>query len=256
MVNLSAVERQEKILQLLQNHERLSLGEVCSLFSISIATARRDFETLAEAGRVRRVHGGVVPVHQAPPEAPILQRQLQQDNEKRRIGRLTSQLIQDGETIILTGGTTTLEVAKHLRDHKQLTIITNSLLIMNALADAPQPTIIMLGGVFRPSEMSFIGHLTEQAIAELRADKVIMGIRAVDMEYGLTNDHVSETTTDRALMRAAREVIVVADHTKFGVVSTAFVAPLNAVNTIVTDMQSPPAFVSALQVMGIRILQA
>lgn len=256
MINLSSVERQERIVQLLQQQERLSLNDVCELFSISVATARRDFEALAETGKVRRVHGGVVPLQRALPESPILQRQLEQQDEKRRIGRLAAELVKDGETIVLTGGTTTLEVAHCLKDREKLTVITNSLPIANALADTPQISMVVLGGVFRHSEKSLIGHITEQAIADLRADKIIMGIRAINMEQGLTNDHVPETSTDRAMLRAAREVIVVADHTKFGVVSTAFVAPLNVVNTLITDTQTPTIYVSALQAMNIRVLQA
>jgi DeoR/GlpR family transcriptional regulator of sugar metabolism len=256
MINLSSIERQERIIHLLRQQERLSLNDVCELFSISIATARRDFEALADAGKARRVHGGIIPLYHSPPESPILQRQLEQQEEKRRIGRLAAQLVKSGETIVLTGGSTTLEAAYQLKDHDDLTVITNSLPIANVLADTPRIALIVLGGVFRHSEKSLIGHITEQAIADLRADKVIMGIRAIDMEQGLTNDHVPETTTDRALIRAAREVIVVADHTKFGLVSTAFVAPLNVVNMLITDTLTPTAYVSALQAMNISVLQA
>ena len=150
--------------------------------------------------------------------------------------------------------TTTLEVARSLRRQRRLTVITNSLLALNELADAPDTTLVGLGGLLRRSEMSFIGHITEQALAEVRADKVIIGIRAIDAEQGLTNDFLPETMTDRAIMRIAREVIVVADHSKCGRVSAAFVAPLSAMRTLVTDSGTPPEFVDALTTQGIRVV--
>ncbi len=160
----------------------------------------------------------------------------------------------DGETIFLSSGTTTLEVARSLRGQRRLTVITNSLLALNQLADAPEITLVGLGGLLRRSEMSFIGHITEQALAEVRADKVIIGIRAIDAEQGLTNDFLPETMTDRAIMRIAREVIVVADHSKCGRVSAAFVAPLSVMRTLVTDSGTSPEFVGALTAQGIRVL--
>lgn len=255
LTKLSPLERQEKILQLLAQRERISLNEACERFEVSVATIRRDFEALALKGRVRRVHGGVVTPRQAAPEAPILQRQLAQREEKRRIGQFTAQLVKDGETIVLTGGTTTLEVAKHLRGHRNLTVITNSLPIINTLHDVPQLSLIVLGGMFRYSEMSLIGYITEQSLRGLRANKVIMGIRAIDIEHGLTNDHIPETSTDRAIMQIAREVIIVADHTKCGVVAAAFVAPVTAMHTLVTDTQTPKHFVTALRALNLQVQQ-
>jgi DeoR/GlpR family transcriptional regulator of sugar metabolism len=102
--------------------------------------------------------------------------------------------------------------------------------------------------------MSLIGHITEPALAEVRADKVILGIRALDVEHGLTNDYLPETMTDRAILKIGRQVIVVADHTKCGRVAPAFVAPLSVMTTFVTDSATPPEFVAALAERGVRVL--
>jgi DeoR family transcriptional regulator, aga operon transcriptional repressor len=253
---LSNVERQERMLRFVEQRQRVTVADICDQFGVSVATARRDLEVLAERGSVRRVHGGALAIHRAPPELPALQRAGEQADEKRRIGQAAAALVADGETVFLSSGTTTLEVARSLRGQRRLTVITNSLLVLNELADAREITLVALGGLLRRSEMSFIGHITEQALAEVRADKVIIGIRAIDAEQGLTNDFLPETMTDRAIIRIAREVIVVADHSKCGRVSAAFVAPLSTMRTLVTDSGTPPEFVEALTAQGIRVLAA
>jgi DeoR/GlpR family transcriptional regulator of sugar metabolism len=245
-------ERQKRILSLLSKQGRLSVAEIVEQFSISVATARRDLESLASQGKAQRVHGGVIALEQAPPELPILERESEQPDEKIRIGRAAAELIADKETVFLGSGTTVLEVARNLRDRKNLTVITNSLPVLNMLAGIKEITVISLGGMLRDSELSFIGHLTEQALAELRADKVIIGARAVSLEHGLTNDYLPETLTDRAILKVGREVILVADHSKINRVSTTFLAPLTDIHKLVTDKKTPRVFLSALKEQGIN----
>lgn len=253
---LSATERQSKILGWIEQRQRVTVPQLIEQFAISPATARRDLDALAEQGKVQRVHGGALALRRAPPEAPVLQRMAEQADEKTRIARAAAELIREGETVFISSGTTTLEVARQLSTRRALTVITNSLLAVNALADAPDITLIVLGGLLRRSEMSSIGHLTEQALSEVRADKVVFGIRAVDLEHGLTNDYLQETMTDRAILKIGREVIVVADSSKLGRVSTAFVAPLTAMHTLITDRQAAPEFVEAVRAAGIRVITA
>ena len=249
-------ERQKQILSLLTKNGRLSVAEIVEQFSVSEATARRDLDSLASQGKVQRVHGGVIAVEQAPPERPILQRESEQPDEKTRIGLLTAGLVADKETVFLGSGTTVLEAARNLRDRKNLTVITNSLPVLNALAGAERVTVICLGGMLRDSEMSFIGHITEQALTEVRADKVIMGTRGVSLEHGLTNDYLQETLTDRAILKIGREVIIVADHTKVNRVSTALLAPLDVMHMFVTDSEADKKFLSALKKKGIEVMVA
>jgi DeoR family transcriptional regulator of aga operon len=253
----SNVERQENLLHYIETHQRISVQEVCDLFQISLATARRDLESLAEQGKVQRVHGGAIAVRRAPPEPPVVQRSAQMSQEKKRIGRTTASLILDGETVFLGSGSTVLEAALPLRERPasaNLTVITNSLLVCNALADAPGVNLVGLGGVLRSSEMSFIGHITEQALNEVHADKVVLGIHAIDIQHGLTNDYLPETMTDRAILKVGHQVILVADHTKCGCVSTAFVAPVHAVDTLVTDQGIDPLFTAELANLGIQVI--
>jgi len=253
---LSSYERRQQLLRWIERNGRISVAQICEHFGVSEATARRDLEALAEEGNIQRVHGGAILIRQAPPEPPLFQREREQFLEKQRIGQAAAALVQDGETIFLASGTTTLAVAYHLRSRHNLTVITNSLPVMNVLANEPGITLIGIGGMLRQSELSFIGHIAEQAIAELRADKVFISIYALSLEQGLTSDYLPEILTDRAILKIGREVILVADHTKFGRVSSALVAPLASVHRIVTDSAAPPDMVETLRQMGIDVILA
>jgi DeoR/GlpR family transcriptional regulator of sugar metabolism len=149
-----------------------------------------------------------------------------------------------------------LEAARALRGRLNLTIITNSLAVVNALAGAEGISVICLGGMLRNSELSFIGHITEQSLSKLRADKILLGTRAISLEHGLTHDYFPETVTDRAVLKVGREIIVLADHTKFGRAAAVLLAPVESIHTIVTDEQTSDEFVTAVQKRGIKVIKA
>lgn len=250
---VSGKDRQQQIAQLVERQQRISVADLCELFSISEATARRDLEALAQQGKVDRVHGGAISISNAPPEKPILDREREENEAKRQIGQAASGLIQEGETIFLGSGTTVLELARILKTRKGLTIITNSLPVLDQLSGTGN-TIVCLGGMLRPTELSFIGHITEQSLAEVRADKVFIGTRGISLEHGLTNDYLPETLTDRAILRAGKEIIVLADRVKFGRVATAMLAPIESVNTIITDKLTNKDFIRDLEELGLRAM--
>ena len=147
-------------------------------------------------------------------------------------------------------------MARHLKGKKGLTVITNALNIANELAEEQDITLIVVGGLLRHSELSMIGHIAEQTLQELNADKVIMGMRALSLSEGLSNDYLPETMTDRAIISFAPEVILVIDYSKFDKVSTALVAPVTYVSKIVTDDQAPPEIVAELRDLGIEVILA
>lgn len=252
----SNTERQQLLVKLLEKQPRVTVVQICEEFSVSEATARRDLETLSAQGLVQRVHGGAIPFQRATPELPILERSQEQEQEKQRIGKAAAALITDGETVFLGSGTTVLEVAKNLKGRRNLTVLTNSLPVINTLAGLAEITVVSLGGMLRDSELSFIGHITEQSLSEVRADKVVIGVHALSLEHGLTNDYLPETLTDRAILGIGEQVIIVADRTKCSSVSTAFVAPITAMHTLVIDEGVPEEFVSSLRNEGVRVVIA
>jgi len=257
MVNsISNLERQNQIHQFILRNLRISLLELCDKFGVSEATARRDLDTLAKEGKIQRVHGGAIIVSQAPTELPILQRQDEQTLEKNLIGQAAAALVEDGETVFLGSGTTVLEAARVLRGRHHLTVITNSLPVVNVLAGVESITVICLGGMLRESELSFIGHITEQALAEVRADKAFIGTRAIDLEHGLTNEYLPETMTDRSILKVAREIYILADHTKLGRTATVLLAPLETIHTLVTDNAASQVFTESIKMMNINVIRA
>ena len=253
---ISGIERQNKILQWINQRNRITISEVREYYSVSEATARRDLESLAAKGKIQRVHGGAIAIEKAPPEMPMLQRQVEQIAEKQRIGIIGAQLVNDGETVFLGSGTTVLEVARNLKKRQNLTIITNSLPVINLLADISQLTIVCIGGLLRPSEFSFIGHIAEQVLSEVRADKAFIGVRAINSKEGLTNDYLPETLTDRAILKIGRENIVVADHTKFGRTSTVLLVPINYIHSLVTGVETPDDVVKEITKNRIHVIKA
>ncbi len=255
-LQISTVERQRAIQDLIEKDKRVSLTAICEAFSISEATARRDLETLAEEGKVQRVRGGAITTEKSPPEMPILQRENEQTKDKVLIGRTAAQLIEPGDTIFLGSGTTVLATARHLSKCQDLTVLTNSLPIINFLIGCSGINLIVLGGILRGSELSFIGHITEKALSEVRADKVFMGAGAISLEHGITNDFMAETLTDRAIIQISQKVILVADHTKFGLVSTAFLSPIEDMNVIVTDQKTDREYIQLFREKGIEVILA
>ncbi len=197
---------------------------------------------------------GALAVRRAPPEAPVTARAVEQVAEKERIAAAAALQIEDGDTIFLGSGTTVELLAKAVHTRRDLTVITNSLLVLNALHGAPGINLVCLGGTLRTSEDSFIGPMTQQALADLRSLRVIMGIRAIDVEAGLTNAYLEESLIDRAILALGSEVLILADHTKCGRVSTVFVAGLEAIDVLITDSAAPQEFRSAVEAQGITVI--
>ncbi len=143
----------------------------------------------------------------------------------------------------------------HLAERQGLTVITNSLPVVNALAGRPEE-LIVIGGLFRASEQSLVGHIAEAAIRELRADLVFMGMRGIDPTQGYTSDYLPEALTDRAILQVAPRRVVLADHSKFGRVGAVFLAPVTAAEVIVTDSGLDPSAAAALRASGLEVLTA
>ncbi len=249
-------ERIELVRAFVQDRQRASVSDIVDQFGVSPATARRMLSALADRGDVRRVRGGAIAANPAAPEPPVLLRASQQAEAKVRIGQAAADLVGDGETVFLSSGTTALEVARCLAERSGLTVVTNSIPVLNVLMDAPGVEVVVLGGLLRRSEQSLIGHLSELGLQEVRASKVILGIRGVHPQHGLTNDYLPETQTDRAVLAMGASVVLVADHTKCGAVSTAYVGPVAAIDVLVTDDAAPREFVQAMEAEGVRVVLA
>ena len=249
-------ERQQQILEALRQNQRVTVADLSRSFKVSDVTIRRDLRGLAERGMLRRAHGGAIVAAPAPPEPPVVQRMTQAESCKACIGRAAAALVSDGESIFVGSGSTTAYVARHLVDRKNLTVVTNALTVASELATAGGVTVVVTGGMMRASELSLVGHIAEQALREVRVDKVILGMRAISLEAGMTNDYLPEVMTDRTIIEMAPELIAVADHTKFGKVASAYVAPVERITVLVTDTAADPKVLASFEGLGIRVIVA
>ena len=230
----------------------MTVGDLSRTLKVGTATIRRDLHSLAQRGQLVRTYGGAV-------LSGAYRTQGARDPgalAKREIGVAAAQLVLNGQTVVITGGTTTMELARQLVGRYRLTVITNALDIANVLQDDEDIEVIVTGGVIRRGMHSLLGHLTEIAAAELRADTLFMGIPAISPDEGLMSDYMPEVLTDRAVRQMAKRVVVLADSSKFRRVAPAYVFGIDEVDTIVTDGGIDSDVAARLAARGVRLLVA
>jgi DeoR/GlpR family transcriptional regulator of sugar metabolism len=250
------IERKTALLHFLQENEAIPINELARQMEVSSSTLRRELRDLANDSLVAITIGKVSLAKPSNEERPFALRGLLNSEEKKRIGRMALELVHNGDTIFIAGGTTTLEFARLLPCQRRLTVITNALRVVGLLVDQPGIDLIALGGAVRPGEQTLHGHLTDWGVAQFRADKLFYGIEAISLQHGLTHSQIVEVSTDRAFANAATQTIILADHTKFGKVAPALVMPLEKVHVIVTDRDLAPDIVESLSAKGIKVILA
>lgn len=253
MLSRKAINRQESIVTHLSEKKESSVHELTHHFKVSEATIRRDLAELEEMGKLTRTFGGARYVENSGSEPPIYSRMGSDTPEKELIGKAAASLVADGDTVFISSGTTAFQAARHLVNHQGITVITNSLPIINLLSRSEDVMLIVLGGVLRHKEQSLIGPATENMLAEYRADKAIMGVRAIHSGHGLTNDALQETQVDRRVFEIAHEVILVADHSKYGNIAPHYLGPLKSIDYVVSD-SIPDQERHTLEDLGVKIL--
>jgi DeoR family transcriptional regulator, aga operon transcriptional repressor len=250
-------ERQREILKLMNERGNAQVDVLARQLGVSAMTIRRDLVDLDRQGLLERVRGGALLQGdtQLRLEPPVLERAKEHEAVKREIGRYAAGLIQEREKIFLGSGSTTTAVAEALLHHQHLTVLTNALNIAYALLPASGIHVTMTGGFLRRSELSLIGHFAEHTLQGLQVDKVIIGMRGIDPVKGLTSDNMDELMTDQAILNVSSNIIIVADHSKFGYVAAIRTAPVTAANTIVTNRGGPRDIIDAIRQMGVRIIE-
>jgi DeoR/GlpR family transcriptional regulator of sugar metabolism len=237
-----ATQRQDRILEQVALHGAARVSELVELLGVSDMTVRRDIDVLAGRGLVDRVHGGVTAASGRSADEPgfVAKSTLQRD-EKVAIAREAVRLVEPGAAVALSAGTTTYEVARQLRHVERLTVVTNSIPVAQLLHE-DQPgdmTVILTGGIRTPSD-ALVGPVAVGALQGLHVDWLFMGVHGIDLRAGLTTPNLVEGDTDRALIACARQVVVTADSTKWGVVGLTTIAGLDEVDVLVTDTGLPP----------------
>lgn len=248
-------QRHQRILEVLHDARSVEVKALSQLLGVSEVTVRRDLLELSEERMLERHHGGAILLdrQQGFVEPPIHARLSLHQAAKRAIGAEAAKLVEDGDTVYISGGTTTMEVARHLVARRNLKVITPAINIIAFLASYPEVTVIVPGGVLVHEHQALVGHIAQCALRELRADRAIMGAAALSVREGITAETLQDAETDRMVMAFAPELILVADSSKFGVVGPAWVAPISRVHHLVSDAGAPLDDVDALRAQGVDV---
>jgi DeoR family transcriptional regulator of aga operon len=249
-------ERRQKVLDLLEKQGRVTVVELVRRFGVSAVTVRADLDALGSTGALLRSHGGALKRAGAQQDVPIDVKETLHHGEKVRIGHAAAQLIRDHDIVLLDSGTTTAEVARHIKflKLKSLTVVTNALNIAMELANLPHVRVIMIGGILRQMSYSLVGPHAEQTLKGLNADKLFLAVDGLDPEIGLMTPDVLEAQLNAMMIKVSREVIVVADSSKFQRRNLSVIATLDAVHKVITDDKVDPEVVSALKARSIEVV--
>jgi DeoR family transcriptional regulator, aga operon transcriptional repressor len=248
-------ERISRILERLAESGSINVPELAAEFAVSLATVRRDLQLLEEQRLLERTHGGAVALDVAY-ELPIRYRTGQQRSQKRDIARVTVTRIPLGAVVGLTGGTTTIEVARQLAVRDSLSVVTNALNIAAELAIRPKFKVVVPGGVARPQSYELVGLWSDQALRTINITVAVVGVDGVDVDAGITTHDEVEAQTNAALLARARRVIVVADSTKLGRVHLARIAGLDQIDELITDVDAETRELDRLRSLGLTVTVA
>lgn len=252
--SLTVQERRTQLLELIRTRRFATLEDLATALGVSESTIRRDLEALEQQGDARRIHGGALYAGSSPKWAHFDVRQPMRWEQKRAIAQRAVELVDPSDTVLLDGGTTTYEVARLLLG-KPIHVVTNSLPVANLFASDPTSDLVFVGGSICPRTGVARGPHAEAMIGGLRVRKAILSVAAVNDE-GFFNNNALIVETERAMMHAADEVIIVADSSKFGYRSLMHLCPLNEVNWIVTDSELSEEWRRKIESAGVRLIVA
>lgn len=253
MVPLYSEERKQRILEFIDEQSRASVQQLAEFFQVSESTIRRDLTEMEDAGLLKRTHGGAISLTNVNFEPSFSEKETSSKLEKQAIAKKAAELIEEGDTILLDAGTTTLELARELKYFSKLTVITNAVNITQELSSHPGIEVIVAGGILRKETLAMVGPMVEQALDMIRVDKLFLATNGFDMEAGLTTPNLIEAATKRKMLKTARRVILLMDNSKVGVISRAKVAEIQEIDEIVIDDAVDQNIVNRLKTVGIHI---
>ncbi|NPV43395.1 MAG: DeoR/GlpR transcriptional regulator [Firmicutes bacterium] len=250
---MSEYERQQQIMNILYQKQSLSTDELIKIFHVSPATIRRDLRKLADKGLVMRYKGGAsLPKIGFGHEPPLAERESKNLRAKRAIGEAASRLIKDGEVIALDVGTTCMELAKAIRNHRNITVFTYSLPIAYKLSNS-KVNVYLVGGLLKPKEMCLSGPVARNTISQFHFDKFFLGAAGITEKEGITDFGMDEVEIKRSFIERSNEVITLVDSSKFGHVSFITICQLEKIKQIVTDEGIDPQILNNLRKKGVNI---
>jgi DeoR family transcriptional regulator, fructose operon transcriptional repressor len=256
-MSLLAEERRFRIREILSRERTVTASELIRTLDVTAATIRRDLAALEKEGVLLRSHGGAVSRTSSTNFQPSYEA-LGRSNraEKQAIAREAERLILDGETVFLEGSTTVYELARRLIHRNRLTVITNSPPIVEELQRSQHVSVISTGGELQKDVFYLSGVWAQRALSEIRVDKAVLGVSAIDPTYGISTASQAEAQIKKMILKAARVSIAVADHSKFGNQGFAYVGPITDIDILVTDSGADPQYLRPLREAGVELILA
>jgi len=228
-------ERHRLIIETAREAGHVESAPLAELLNVSLETVRRDLTVLERRGLLKRTHGGAIPIHRLPFDARLAERSEMMVEEKKRIAKAALAHIPEEGSMLLDGGTTTAMLATLLPSELSLTVVTNSLPIATILSTNPRLTVVSPGGTLRNRSKCYVGRWALQNLLEIRVDVAFIGTNGLTVERGLSTADEREAQIKRAMIQAAREVIVLTDHTKIGVDDFCRFGNIEEIDLLITD---------------------
>lgn len=250
--------RAERILRELRQAGSISVEHLCELLDVSVATVRRDLQELEDKGLLRRTHGGAVSIE------PLFYEPFRHDSsfqeqierhaeEKRRIALAAADMVQDGETIALTAGTTTTEVVRSIRNRRGVTVVTSTINVAMELTKRTDLEVFVTGGFLRGDWFSLVGPAAGHAMSQINVAKVFLGVNGIDARKGLTSANSGEAAINRIMVDQAKQRIVVADHSKLGAVATYRFCGAHEAQVLITDSGASDEMIRPFEDLGMAV---
>lgn len=249
----TAEKRQKFIIEQIEQRGTVNVIDLAASLDVSDMTIRRDLNELEKVGIIRRIHGGAVSARGRSYEPPLSLRSMENRSVKQLLGKYASEMVVEGDSIALDIGSTIYEVASSLGETRNITIVTPSIPIANLFFDRSDVRLILPGGIVRPGENSMVGEFARRNLELLFVDRLFLAVAAIDSQAGLTEYNMDDAAVKQTLIRNAKEVILVADSSKFEKIAFASVAPFSILHHLITNEEPPQELLAALKNCGVSV---
>ncbi len=258
MEDLSAAELRSRIAQMVLENGKVLVADLVNQFDVTETSIRRDLTLLEQGGRLKRVHGGAIPIPGSSRTDSFAEKKELHIKAKERIGKVAAELIRPKDIILLDSGTTTLQVVRHvpsaLRNSNMITLVTNSQPIAQEVLTWPSPNLTILGGLYLPDYQATVGPQTLAQLQELTADKVFLGADGVTLGSGATTANILMAEVDRKMVEHSRQVILVTDSSKIGRAGFVPIRAVNSIHILITDTNAPLDIIQSIRELGVQVL--
>jgi DeoR family galactitol utilization operon repressor len=249
---MGSAERKAVVLEILMEENSVSVSDLSRRLNVTPVTARADLSALEQEGLLVRTHGGALPAH----HPKILQRMQANKALKERIARAAAELIEDGDTVIITAGSTTALIGKYLLGKRDIHIVTNNTLLLTYARINPQVRVTLIGGEYRPAEEGTVGPMALEALKHFHVSRAFIGVDGVSAKQGFTAHLLESAVLVREMAARADQVVAVADSSKFGRHGFARILPIDGADVLVTDEALPAELRPGFEEAGVQVIKS